>query len=89
VDEIEERLRKWHDHKFGPGRFDTVRTALKGAEEMGELAKAVLKCDWENVEEELADVFFILLHIARQRKVSLLDCARKKLTVIEKRVGIR
>lgn len=88
MDEIEERLKKWHSRKFPKG-IDPVRTALKICEESGEIAKAVLREDWENLEEELADVYFLLLHLARYRKTTLKDCALKKLPIIERRAGIK
>jgi NTP pyrophosphatase (non-canonical NTP hydrolase) len=63
-----------------------VRTALKGCEEMGEIAKAVLKGDKENLKEEIADVFNILMHLARGIGVDIMELAEKKLLIIEERL---
>lgn len=84
--ELECRLAKWHEAKFGTRDVDLVRTALKGSEEQGEISKAILRRDWSNAAEECADVFFILLHLCRGLGIDLLDEAEKKVAVIEDRL---
>lgn len=86
LDQLNIALTEWHRDKYGTAVPDMVRTALKGAEEMGEIAKAVLRVDRDNLEEELADVFFILLHLARGSGFDLMKIAGKKLCVIQDRL---
>ncbi len=84
--QLEDRLAKWHKNKFGTRDIDFIRTVAKGTEELGELSKALLKRDWNNASEEVCDVFFVLLHIARGLGMDLMTEAALKLDVIEKRL---
>lgn len=86
IEQLESRLSQWHWEKYGTTVPDMVRTALKGCEEMGEIAKAILTKDKKNLREEIADVFFILLHLSRGLGVDLMVLASEKLPVIEDRL---
>lgn len=88
LEELHSRLRNWHFIKHGRHTVDLVRTALKTSEEVGEIAKAVLKADTENAAEEVADVFLCLLHLCRGLGIDIVEQAEKKLKVIERRIGI-
>jgi NTP pyrophosphatase (non-canonical NTP hydrolase) len=86
LEHVEQRLRDWHLTRYKSVDPDMVRIALKACEEVGEIAKAVLKGDHQNLREEVADVFFLLIHLSRGLGTDLLTLASEKLPVIEERL---
>jgi len=86
INEIDEKLRKWHLKKYGSERVDLQRSVVKLLEEAGELARAILKGDIENAKEECADVAIIVAHIARGLETSLFEEMIAKYHVLEKRL---
>lgn len=83
--ELEQQLADWHFRRFG-AVIDPLRTALKLSEESGEVAKAVLRGDRENLEEEIADCTAVLIHLARYCGKPLVDLVAAKLPVLEERL---
>lgn len=49
--ELEDRLTEWHRKKYNRTDIDLLRTAAKAGEEVGEVLKATLKGDTENLKE--------------------------------------
>lgn len=79
---------KWYELKFGKDNLkETHRAVLKLSEETGEVAKAFLKFDEDNLKEECADVFLVLLRIAHTQGFNLIDEAKRKLKILQKRLG--
>lgn len=89
LSEIQEYLAKvLHIRGFSD---ESVQDALLWlAEELGELIKAVRKCssnsfidpthaaDYKNVEEELADVFILLVDVSNKLNIDLFECLKSK-----------
>lgn len=89
LSEIQEYLAKvLHIRGFSD---ESVQDALLWlAEELGELIKAVRKCssnsfidpthaaDYKNVEEELADVFILLVDVSNKLNMDLFECLKSK-----------
>jgi len=87
--QLQERLTQWHIDKHGRAEPNMERTALKLCEETGEIAKAIIRKDTKNLEEEVADVFIVLLHLTRGLNKDILELAESKLIVIEQRLKER
>ena len=87
--ELDQRLALWHRRKFGTGEINLPKTVAKLAEEFGELVKDLNKGRYETAREELADVVFVLTHLARFLGTSLEAECDHKLRVIEKRLEER
>lgn len=83
--ELERRAAAWHRRKYPQG-VNLERTALKLAEEVGEVARAVLKGDHTNLREECADVAIVLLHLCRAIGADLGDEMERKLAVCQARL---
>jgi len=84
--EANSRLKKWHIEKFGTDVTNPHRTMVKLTEEVGELAKGILREDVPNILEECADIFNTMSHIVRFYGGDLMDEVEKKIGVIEKRL---
>ena len=85
-DQIEHRLADWDFRKNGKKPVDLQRAVVKLMEEVGELARAILKGDTENAKEEMADVAIICTKIARGLDTVLFDEMIAKYHILEKRL---
>lgn len=86
---LEDRLADWHLRKYGDRPVDVWRTLAKALEEMGEVARALLKNDRANALEECADVAITLTHLVRGLSGSLRSEMEAKTRVIEERLAKR
>jgi tetrapyrrole methylase family protein/MazG family protein len=57
----------------------------KVEEEFGEFREAVEKGDFDNAEEELGDILFALVNVARHKKISAEDALRRTINKFVKR----
>ncbi len=89
MDDTESRLADWHRRKYGGRPVDVQRTAVKAMEEMGELARALLRGDDANAREEAADVAITLTHLVRGLGGSLREEVERKRVVIEARLAAK
>jgi NTP pyrophosphatase (non-canonical NTP hydrolase) len=83
--EIEKWAAEWHLKRYGIN-IDPFRTMTKLTEEVGELAKALIKQDKQNAIEEVADVAIVLLHICRYLDISIIDAINLKRPTLEERL---
>ncbi len=63
-----------------------MRTFTKLIEEVGEIGRALLRDDTENLKEEIADSAMVLCHLARALGTSLRAEMKRKLKVLWHRV---
>lgn len=82
---VERRLKEWHLAKYGDRPVDVLRTLAKLGEEYGELCRAVLR-GHRAAGQELADMVFVLFHLARGLGLSLTDAINEKLPIVEQRL---
>ena len=85
--EIFDKIRSWaSDRGIIPGgRLETQ--ALKLGEEFGELQKAILKDDKEEVKDAIGDIVVVLTSIAYFNGDTIEDCIESAYNVISKRKG--
>ena len=86
IEDLEIRLANWHRQRYGDKPVDLLRTCIKAQEELGELARAILRGDNENACEEAADVAITLVHLVRGMRGSLFAQMETKTEVIEARL---
>lgn len=84
---LEPLLADWHRRKYGDRPVDIQRTLAKAMEELGELARGILRGDVANAKEEAADVAITLTHLVRGLGGSLAEEVAKKYRVIEERLA--
>lgn len=87
LEEINLRLAKWYPQKVGFFQ-NPQRDLVKLTEEVGELAKGILKGDKANIKEEIADVAIVLLHLCRFYKIDLLETVSEKIPILEERLRV-
>jgi NTP pyrophosphatase (non-canonical NTP hydrolase) len=87
LDDINLRLASWYKNKIGVYQ-NPQRDMVKLTEEVGELAKGVLKGDKPNIQEEIADVGIILLHLCRYYGWDFLEAVSDKVDILEERLRV-
>jgi NTP pyrophosphatase (non-canonical NTP hydrolase) len=90
IRELEKAMAKWHKRKHGRTEVDLVATLEKLGEEYGELQGAIVgkQKSAEMVAFEIADMIFVLCHIARHYvgKGGLEEAIEDKLVEINRRL---
>lgn len=84
--DLEVLLSKWHMAKYGHNKPDLQRALVKLMEEVGEIARAVLRDDYEEASLECADCLFLLCHISAALGYSLEEQTETKWLVIVERL---
>lgn len=82
-----ELIRKWASNKGIYKKGDPKTQTLKLVEESGELAKAILNDDQEEVIDAIGDCVVVLTSIAHMRGVTIEQCIDEAYNVISKRTG--
>ena len=94
LDAYQERVHQWIS-KFEEGYFPALVNMSRLMEEVGELARAISHADGHkkpkkgealgSIEEEIADILFVLVCLANQRGIRLNDAVLGNLAKIDRR----
>lgn len=82
-----EPIRKWAKEKGIFEKGDPKTQYIKLQEEAGELAKAILNNDKDEIIDALGDCTIVLTNLAELCGYSLEDCVNSAYNVISKRTG--
>ena len=82
-----ELIRQWANAKGIYTKGDPKTQTLKLVEESGELAKAILNNDQDEVIDAIGDCVVVLTSIAHMRGVTIEKCIDEAYNVISKRKG--
>jgi NTP pyrophosphatase (non-canonical NTP hydrolase) len=82
-----EPIREWAEEKGIYEKGDAKTQTLKLVEEAGELSKAILNDDQDEIIDAIGDCVVVLTSIARMRNVAIEDCINSAYNVIAKRKG--
>jgi NTP pyrophosphatase (non-canonical NTP hydrolase) len=80
-------IREWASNKGIYDKGDPKTQTLKLVEESGELAKAILNNDQDEVVDAIGDCVVVLTSIAHMRGVTIEHCIDQAYNVISKRTG--
>jgi len=80
-------IREWADERGLYEHGDPKTQALKLVEEVGEIARAVLKDDIDEVIDGIGDAVVVLTNLAELHNVSIEECIASAYGVISKRTG--
>ena len=80
-------IRDWADERGLYEHGDPKTQALKLVEEVGEIARAVLKNDIDEVIDGIGDAVVVLTNLAELHDVSIEECIASAYGVISKRTG--
>jgi len=80
-------IRQWADNRGLYENGDPKTQALKLVEEVGEIARAVLKDDFDEVVDGIGDSVVVLTNLAELHGVSIEACIASAYEVISKRTG--
>jgi len=80
-------IREWADKRGLYEHGDPKTQALKLVEEVGEIARAVLKDDIDEVIDGIGDAVVVLTNLAELHDVSIEECIASAYGVISKRTG--
>lgn len=81
---LEKRIANRYDRRYG--KLDPMKLLAKLLEEAGELARAIIRNDHINAEEELGDVVIVLSSIARYLETDIETATECKLQEHERRL---
>ncbi len=82
-----ELIREWADEKGIYEKGDPKTQTLKLVEEAGELAKAILNDDQDEVIDAIGDCVVVLTNLAHLRGITIESCIDEAYSVIAKRKG--
>lgn len=82
-----ELIREWAEEKGIYEKGDPKTQTLKLLEEAGELAKAVLNDDQDEVIDAIGDCVVVLTNLAYLRGITIENCIDEAYNVISKRQG--
>jgi len=82
-----ELIRQWADERGIYDKGDTKTQLIKLQEEMGELAKATLEKDHNEVVDAIGDMVVVLTNLAHLNNVNIETCIAEAYNVISKRKG--
>lgn len=80
-------IRKWAEEKGILDRGDVKTQSLKLMEEVGELAKATIHSDPEEVKDAIGDCVVVLTSLAHLHGFSIEECINSAYKVIANRKG--
>lgn len=84
--QLEAKIADWDRRRYSGVPPNIERTMIKIVEEVGEVAKGLLKNDIDNVLEELADVGILLIRMSRALGSCLEIQIERKLVILEQRL---
>ena len=82
-----ENIRQWADERGIYDKGETKTQLIKLQEEMGELAKATLEKDHDEVVDAIGDMVVVLTNLAHLNNVHIETCIAEAYNVISKRKG--
>ena len=82
-----ENIRQWANDRGIYDKGDTKTQLIKLQEEMGELAKATLEKDHDEVVDAIGDMVVVLTNLAHLNNVNIETCIATAYNVISKRTG--
>jgi NTP pyrophosphatase (non-canonical NTP hydrolase) len=82
-----ETIRQWASEKGIYEKGDQKTQALKLIEEAGELAKAILKKDQEELKDAIGDCVVVLVNLSVLSALNFEDCVNSAYDVIKNRKG--
>jgi NTP pyrophosphatase (non-canonical NTP hydrolase) len=82
-----ENIRQWANDRGIYDKGDTKTQLVKLQEEMGELAKATLEQDHDEVVDAIGDMVVVLTNLAHLNNVNIETCIAQAYDVIAKRKG--
>lgn len=85
--EIFNNIRQWARDRGIYDKGDERTQYVKLQEEAGELAKALLKNDQEEVKDAIGDIVVVLTNLAKLRNLSIESCINSAYNVIINRTG--
>ena len=80
-------IRDWAEQKGILNEGDSRTQYVKLQEESGELAKALLNNDQDEIIDAIGDMVVVLTNLAHQRGVYIEECIQTAYDVINKRTG--
>ena len=80
-------IRDWAENRGLYEKGDIKTQFIKLQEEVGELAKAILKNDSSEFDDAIGDCVVVLTNLAHLGGVTIEDCVNKAYNVIAKRTG--
>ena len=80
-------IRKWADERGLYEKGDPKTQALKLVEEVGEISRAIIKDDFDEVIDGIGDSVVVLTNLAELMGVSIEECIASAYGVISKRTG--
>ena len=80
-------IRQWAEERGLYEKGDPKSQYLKLSEEMGELGRALLKDDQDEVVDAIGDMVVVLTNLAHQRDTTIESCIGSAYDVISKRTG--
>ena len=84
---IQEEILEWAKQRDLLKEENAPKQLLKLQEEVGELAKAILKDDTEEFVDAIGDCVVVLTNLARLGGYNIEDCINSAFNVINKRTG--
>ena len=84
---IFQRIRDWAGQRGLYRKGDSKTQYVKLQEEAGELAKALLKRDYEEIVDAIGDIVVVLTNLAHLEGLKIEDCVESAYEVINKRTG--
>ena len=82
-----ELIREWADERGLYDKGDTKTQALKLVEEMGEICRAILKGNHDDVVDGIGDCVVVLTNLAELQGTSIEDCIQEAYHEIKNRTG--
>ena len=80
-------IREWADERGLYDKGDPKTQALKLVEEVGEISRAIIKDDFDEVIDGIGDSVVVLTNLAELMGVSIEECIASAYSVISKRTG--
>ncbi len=80
-------IREWAKERGIYSQGDSKTQYVKLQEEAGELAKALLDNDIEEIQDAIGDMIVVLTSIAKFEDMFIEDCIKSAYNVIAKRTG--
>jgi len=87
VDNQFDLIRAWATHRGLYAKGDVKTQVIKLQEEVGELAKAILKDDTAEFVDAIGDCVVVLTNLARLGGYKIEDCIATSFNVINSRTG--
>ena len=86
-DAMFDRIREWAQDRGLYEKGNTYTQYVKLQEEAGELAKALLKNDYDEVNDAIGDMVVVLTNLSHMQGVTIEECIDSAYKVISKRTG--